>query len=100
EPDVNDHLAELRDAGVRRVVIAPIGFISDHLEVAYDLDVEALETAAELGMLAVRAGTASIRPPFVAGLVDLVLERAARERGEPVSPVVTGALAAFPDDAP
>src|SRR5690606_26842824 len=56
EPDVNDHLEELRDAGVRRVVIAPIGFISDHLEVAYDLDVEALETAAELGMLAVRAG--------------------------------------------
>lgn len=100
EPDVNDHLTELAKAGVTKVVIAPIGFISDHMEVAFDLDVEALETAEAQGISAVRAGTAGIRSAFVSGLVDMVFERAARERGEPVEPVVTGFLAALPDVAP
>ena len=100
EPDVSDELARLHAGGVDRVVIAPIGFISDHMEVAFDLDVEALATAEELEMHAVRAGTAGIRPAFVRGLVDLVLERAARERGEHVDPVVVGTLDAFPDVAP
>lgn len=100
EPDVNDHLSKLAADGVRSVVIAPIGFVSDHLEVAFDLDVEALETARRLGMTAVRAATAGTHPRFVAGLVDLMLERAARERGEAVNPAVVGQLGAFPDDAP
>jgi ferrochelatase len=100
EPDVNDHLAKLAADGVRKVVLAPIGFVSDHLEVAYDLDVEAMDTARRLGMSAVRAATAGTHPRFVAGLVDLVLERAARKRGEATAPVVAGALGAFPDDAP
>lgn len=100
EPDVNDHLADLAARGVRNVVIAPIGFVSDHMEVAYDLDVEALDTARGLGLNAVRAGTVGTHPAFVAGLVDLVLERAARERGEDVTPLVVGGLAAFPDEAP
>ncbi|WP_227425660.1 ferrochelatase [Pengzhenrongella sicca] len=97
EPDVNDVLKELSGEGVRSVVLSPIGFISDHMEVAFDLDTEAMETAAELGLTAVRAGTVSTRPAFVAGLVDLVLERAARERGEDVEPVAVGALGAWPD---
>ncbi|MFT4135881.1 ferrochelatase [Microbacterium sp.] len=100
EPDVSDELTRLHAAGVERVVIAPIGFISDHMEVAFDLDIEALEAASELGMAAVRAGTAGTRPAFVRGLVDLVLERAARARGESAEPVTTGALGAFPDEAP
>ena len=100
EPDVNDHIEALAAAGVRKIVIAPIGFISDHMEVAFDLDVEAMETAAEHGVAAVRAGTVGVRRPFVAGLVDLVLERAARERGEAAEPVTVGALPAFPDVAP
>ena len=83
-----------------KVILAPIGFISDHMEVVYDLDTEALETAAELGIHAVRADTAGVRAPFVAGLVDLVLERAARERGEDVTPRTLGELAALPDVAP
>ena len=58
EPDILDHLARGRGAGVTDVVIAPIGFVSDHLEVLFDLDVEAAETAAELGLNLVRASSA------------------------------------------
>lgn len=100
EPDVNDHLRELAAAGVQKVIIAPIGFISDHMEVVYDLDTEACETAQELGLSVARADTAGIRDEFVHGLVDLVVERAARERGEDAESRVVGALAAFPDEAP
>ena len=100
EPDINDHLGELAAAGTTKVIIAPIGFISDHMEVVYDLDTEAMETAHSLGLAAARAGTAGVRDEFVHGLIDLVLERAARERGEHVVPSVLGSLAAFPDDAP
>lgn len=100
EPDVNDHIEELAQQGVRKIVIAPIGFISDHMEVAFDLDVEALETSAEHGIQAVRADTVGIRPNFVSGLVDMILERAARERGEDARPQTVGALPAFPDVAP
>jgi protoporphyrin/coproporphyrin ferrochelatase len=75
EPDVNDHLRMLADEGVPAVVVAPTGFVSDHLEVLWDLDNEARETAAELGLEFVRAGTAGIDPAFVAGLTDLVEEQ-------------------------
>ena len=97
EPDVNDHLEELATAGVARVVLVPIGFVSDHMEVIYDLDTEAMETAERLGIKAVRAATAGIDPRFVAMVRDLVLERAAAERGEqPMRPAL-GSLAAGPD---
>ncbi len=100
EPDVNDHIEELAGQGVKKIVIAPIGFISDHMEVAFDLDIEAMETAAEHGIAAARAATVGVHPEFVRGLVDLVLERAARERGESVAAPTAGALEAFPDVAP
>ncbi|UOR03189.1 ferrochelatase [Leucobacter allii] len=100
EPDVNDRIAELAAAGVRKIVIAPIGFVSDHMEVAFDLDIEAMETAAAHGIVAVRAGTVGVRRVFVSGLVDMILERAARERGEAAPSPTVGALAAFPDAAP
>ncbi|WP_445262980.1 ferrochelatase [Pseudokineococcus sp. 1T1Z-3] len=80
EPDVNDHLEELSARGVPAVVVAPIGFVSDHMEVVYDLDTEAAETAGRLGLSMERAGTAGVAPAFVAALVDLVVERAAVER--------------------
>ncbi|MCP2264434.1 ferrochelatase [Promicromonospora thailandica] len=95
EPDVNDHLEALAADGVRDVVLSPIGFISDHMEVAYDLDTEALATAKELGVTAVRAGTVGTRAPFVRGLVDLLLERAALARDEPVTEATVGSLPAF-----
>ncbi len=86
EPDVNDHLRELAGRGIRQVVLAPIGFVSDHMEVVFDLDTEAVETAEELGVELVRVPTVGTDPEFVAGLVDLVLERAAEARGEAVVP--------------
>ena len=64
------------------MVLVPIGFISDHMEVIFDLDTEAAATAAELGLACERAATAGVHPAFVAGLVDLMLERAAAARGE------------------
>jgi ferrochelatase len=82
EPDVNDRLAELAKEGVQAVVVAPIGFVSDHMEVIYDLDTEASETARDLGLRMVRVPTVGTDPEFVAGLVDLLLERAGEARGE------------------
>jgi ferrochelatase len=84
EPDVNDHLEELAAAGADGVVLSPIGFVSDHMEVRYDLDTEATQTAERLTLPVERAATAGTHPAFVAGLVDLVLERAAVEAGEDV----------------
>ncbi len=97
EPDINDVLTERAAAGVTGVVMSPIGFVSDHMEVAYDLDTEAMATARDLGVTAVRAGSASTRAPFVTGLVDLMVERAAAERGEQPERVTVGALDAWPD---
>ena len=74
EPDIVDHLRALRDDGVDSVVVAPIGFTSDHMEVRYDLDTQAAEAAAELGITMVRAGTVGTHPAFVRGLVDLLDE--------------------------
>jgi len=101
EPDVNDHLAELEQAGVPAVVLVPIGFVSDHMEVIYDLDTEAVETARELGLPLARAATAGTHPAFVGALVDLVLERAAAARGEePDRPVVEGGAVGWYDCQP
>ncbi|MGR2752480.1 ferrochelatase [Agromyces arachidis] len=75
EPDVNDAIAELPGAGRKAVVIVPLGFVSDHMEVMWDLDEEAMETAEEHGLAAVRVPTPGVHPAYVAGLVDLVLER-------------------------
>ena len=101
EPDVNDHLRELSGLGVPGAVVVPIGFISDHMEVIYDLDTEAAETAAELGLPFARAATAGTHPAFVAGLVDLLLERAAATRGEePERPVVEGGVVGWYDCQP
>ena len=74
-PDVCEHLRMLRDEGVTSVVIAPIGFVSDHMEVVYDLDVEARQVADELGMKMVRAQTAGTHPAFVKMIRELVMER-------------------------
>ena len=74
-PDVLDHLRNLHAAGVENVLIAPLGFISDHLEVLYDLDTEAQGLAHELGMKLVRAATVGTHPKFVATIRQLILER-------------------------
>jgi protoporphyrin/coproporphyrin ferrochelatase len=77
EPDVNDHLAALAAAGTTGVVVSPIGFISDHLEVLWDLDNEAAATAARLDLDFARAATPGTHPEFVAMIGELVRERLA-----------------------
>ena len=76
-PDILDHLRALAAAGTRGVVVAPIGFLSDHMEVLYDLDVEACALARELGLNFVRAGSAGLHPAIVRMFRELVLERLA-----------------------
>ena len=75
EPDINDALQELPGKGAKGVVIVPLGFVSDHMEVVWDLDTEALQTCAELGLAATRVPTPGVHRKFVEGLVDLVCER-------------------------
>ena len=74
-PDVCDHLKTLKLAGVTNVVIAPIGFVSDHMEVVYDLDVEARRVCEEIGLKMVRPRTAGTHPTFVRMIRELMLER-------------------------
>ncbi len=95
EPDVNDHLATLAGRGTKAVVLIPVGFVSDHMEVIYDLDTEALATAKELGLEAVRAATPGVDPRFVSMVRDLLVERAATERGEEVQRDAVGVLPAW-----
>ncbi|MYV56390.1 ferrochelatase, partial [Streptomyces sp. SID3212] len=77
EPDICDHLETLSEQGVPAVVMAPIGFVSDHMEVLYDLDTEATAKAAELGLPVRRSATVGADPRFAAAVRDLLLERAA-----------------------
>jgi ferrochelatase len=100
EPDINDHLAELKESGVESVVVVPIGFVSDHMEVIYDLDTEGKATAEELQLQYVRVDTPGAHPDFVAMVRDLVTERAAMERGESVDRAALGEFPAWRDLCP
>ena len=71
-PDILDHLAALRDDGVRDVLVCPVGFVSDHLEIRWDIDVEAQEKAAELGMQLERIEMPNSDPAFVRTLAEIV----------------------------
>jgi ferrochelatase len=75
EPDVCDVIEGLPADGARAVAIVPLGFVSDHMEVLWDLDTEAMDAAAEAGLVAVRTPTPGVDPTYVAGLVDLIEER-------------------------
>lgn len=72
EPDICDHLRSLSDAGVSRVVVCPVGFVSDHLEVVWDLDSEASDVAAELGMEYIRVPTVGPSQRFISLVADIV----------------------------
>jgi len=78
EPDIGDELRALKSAGARDVVVSPIGFVSDHVEVLYDLDIAARRTADDLGIGFVRARTAGDHPSFIGMLAALVREVVAR----------------------
>ncbi|GAA1536414.1 ferrochelatase [Streptomyces albidochromogenes] len=100
EPDICDHLEERHAAGVPAVVMVPIGFVSDHMEVLYDLDTEATAKAAELGLPVRRSATVGADPRFAAAVRELLLERAATERGFVVERCALGALGASHDLCP
>jgi ferrochelatase len=78
EPDVRDHLGDLAKSGTGAVVVIPVGFVSDHMEVRHDLDVEAAQTAESLGLAFARAATPSTDPRFASMITELVGERLAR----------------------
>jgi ferrochelatase len=71
-PDILDHLAELKARGVDDVLVCPVGFVSDHLEIRWDIDVEAQEKARELGMRLARIEMPNADPAFVKTLADIV----------------------------
>ena len=74
-PDILEHLRALHARGVKNVVVAPIGFLSDHMEVVFDLDVQAKALAEELGMHFTRANTVGTHPAFVRMWRELIAER-------------------------
>ncbi len=94
EPDVLDYLQRVKAQNLASaVVLAPISFISDHMEVLYDLDVEARQLCVSLGLPMVRAGTAGLHPKFIGMIRDLILERMNSNSGKKAM----GALGARPD---
>jgi ferrochelatase len=96
EPDVSDHLRGLAARGVRAVVLVPIGFVSDHMEVVHDLDTEAMAVAQTLGLRAARAATVGTHARFVTGLRQLI-----EERLDPSRPrLALGRLGVRPDVCP
>ena len=96
EPDIGDHLRSLAAAGVRQVAVAPIGFISDHMEVVYDLDTEAAALASTLDLEMVRVATVGTDPRFVSMIRCLI-----EERTVPTTPRANlGTLGLRPDVCP
>ena len=93
EPDVCDHLSGLHSAGYTDVVLVPIGFVSEHMEVIYDLDVEAAGLCQQLGMNLVRSAVVGCHPRFVAMIRELVQERLS----ESVERLCLGDLGPSPD---
>lgn len=100
EPDVNAHLATLRDEGVVRCVVVPVGFVSDHMEVVYDLDHEAAARAADLGLEWVRVPTVGADPRFVDLVAELVAEQTSGATARCVVPAAQRPLTCGPDCCP
>ncbi|MBI3861886.1 MAG: ferrochelatase [Planctomycetia bacterium] len=95
-PDILDHLRSIAAQGTSDVVVMPIGFLSDHIEVLYDLDFEAQNLAQELNLNMIRAATVGTHPLFVGMIRELIAERLS---GTPAHPAI-GANPAWPDDCP
>jgi protoporphyrin/coproporphyrin ferrochelatase len=94
-PDICDFLRTLSEDSVKDVVVAPIGFVSDHMEIVFDLDTQAREVANELGMNMVRAATVGTHPLFIKMIRELILERLEETERESV-----GTLGALPHVCP
>jgi protoporphyrin/coproporphyrin ferrochelatase len=94
-PDINDLLAELAESRSRAVVVVPVGFVSDHMEVRFDLDIEAAQTAQRLGLEFARAAAPGTDRRFVSMIADLV-----RERLDGAPAAALGVRGAGPDFCP
>ena len=103
-PDVCDHLTDLAADGVRGAAVVPVGFVSDHVEVVYDLDTEAAQVGERLGLSLARAATPGTHPRFVSMITELVRERMREEAGErgdrPASSRALGVLGPAPHICP
>jgi ferrochelatase len=95
-PDISDHLRDLKARGAADVIVMPIGFLSDHMEVMYDLDYEARHVADELGLAMIRASTVGTQPLFVSMIRKLIQERLCDDPRRDAC----GPSAAWPDDCP
>ena len=95
-PDIGDQLADLAAGGAPAVVVVPVGFVSDHVEVRYDLDIEVAQAAERLGLPMARAATPGTDPRFVSMVTELVIER----RGQPAQVPALGSLPPGPDSCP
>jgi ferrochelatase len=92
EPDLCDYLRRERSAGLEAVVVCPVGFVCDHIEVLYDLDTEAAQVCRDIGLPMVRATAVNDDPRFLDMMADVVLATVRRyERGRPL-PISRGAL--------
>jgi ferrochelatase len=111
EPDVNDHLAALAEGALPNgdplpdgrpsaVVVIPVGFVSDHMEVVHDLDVEAAQTAASLGLPFARAKAPGPTPRFAAMVAELVAERVSGTEPQALGPFGLGAFAGGAEKCP
>lgn len=95
EPDIVDHLDTLEAEGYRAVTVVPLGFVSDHMEVLFDLDTQAAHRANELGITIARAATVGNHPRFVAMIRELVEERMSE-----TPRLFLGSSGAWPDQCP
>jgi ferrochelatase len=95
-PDIDDHLRDVRERGTSEVIIMPIGFLSDHMEVLYDLDCEARRVCNEIGLSMVRAATVGTHPLFVQMIGELIEERVSGRAKRPA----VGNFSAWPDACP
>jgi len=95
EPDILEHIKTLHSQGVKELIIHPIGFVSDHMEVIYDLDHEAKALCDELGIAMHRVKTAGTTHKFIEMIRELILERI-----EGSQPRFVGTMGAVPDDCP
>lgn len=93
EPDILEHLRSVHEKGTRNSIVMPIGFLSDHMEVLYDLDVEARQLCDEIGFNMIRASTVGTHPLFVRMIRELIVERISAPGPRPA----LGQFAAPPD---
>ena len=101
DPDINDLLGDVAAAGAHAVVVVPVGFVSDHMEIKFDLDVEAAQTAERLGLAFARAATPGTDSRFVSMVTDLVCERTGDHASSQAAPAIAlGTLGPGPDSCP